>query len=183
MVEEEKKAKNNLLFSYDIHSPGALVNNDLIYRWLLCYLHCFRCVLSACDWAELFSHVERGGGGPERLTSVWSKFMWNFLGPPGDLLFMNCNKKSHFDGMTLVHRQEGGEGCLLSLFARRWRSQWPQTEWEGERKQRRVRREKQRQIQISSQFAIIIFFSRFDVNYPEGQTHSIFEQSSATLSL
>lgn len=21
---------------------------------------------------------------------------------------MNCNKKSHFDGMTLVHRQEGG---------------------------------------------------------------------------
>lgn len=25
---------------------------------------------------------------------------------------MNCNKKSHFDGVTPVHRQEGGGGDL-----------------------------------------------------------------------
>lgn len=110
-VEEQKKKKatSNLLFLYEIYSPGVLVNNDLIYQWLPCYLHCFRRVFSACDWAELFSRVERGARGPGRLTSVWSKFMWNFLGPPGEPLFMNCNKKSHFDGMTPVHRQEGGK--------------------------------------------------------------------------
>lgn len=108
-VEEKKKeAKSNLLFLYEIYSPGVRVNNDLIYQWLPCYLHCFRHVVSACDWAELFSRMERGAWGPGRLTSVWSKFMWNFLGPPGESLFMNCNKKSHFDGVTPVHRQEGG---------------------------------------------------------------------------
>ena len=82
----------------------------------LCYLHCFRRVFSACDWAELFSSVERGGGGPGRLTSVWSKFMWNFPRPPGKSLFMNCNKKSHFDGVTLV--QEGGGRIWLCLCLR-----------------------------------------------------------------
>lgn len=105
----KKKAKSKLLFLYEIHSPGVRVNNDLIYQWLPCYLHCFRRVVSACDWAELFSRVERGAWGPGRLTSVWSKFMWNFPGPPGESLFMNCNKKSHFDSVTPVHRH-GGEG-------------------------------------------------------------------------
>lgn len=108
--KKERKAKSNLLFLYEIYSPGVMVNNDLIYQWLPCYLHCFRRVFSACDWAELFSRVKRGAWGPGRLTSVWSKFMWNFPGPPGEPLFMNCNKKSHFDGLTPVHRQEGGRG-------------------------------------------------------------------------
>lgn len=117
--EKEKKAKSNLLFLYEIYSLGVRVNNDLIYQWLPCYLHCFRRVVSACDWAELFSRMERGAWGPGRLTSVWSKFMWNFPGPPGESLFMNCNKKSHFDGVTPVHRQEGGGGIWICLFARR----------------------------------------------------------------
>lgn len=33
---------------------------------------------------------------------------------------MNCNKKSHFDGMTPVHRQVvGGQDLVMSLFAGR----------------------------------------------------------------
>lgn len=148
----KKKAKSNLLFLYEIYSPGVLVNNDLIYQWLPCYLHCFRRVVSPCDWAELFSRMERGGWGPGRLTSVWSKFMWNFPGPPGESLFMNCNKKSHFDGVTPVHRQGGGvQDLVMSLFARRrssrrpWRARWNRGRegiWEAEwgRKTKRAQR-------------------------------------------
>lgn len=139
--EEKKQAKSNLLFLYEIYSPGVLVNNDLIYQWLSCYLHCFRRVFSACDWAELFSRMERGGGRPGRLTSVWSKFMWNFPGPPGESLFMNCNKKSHFDGVTSVHGQEGGgkRDLVMSLFARRRCSHRPYRKWTEKKKKKRGR--------------------------------------------
>lgn len=60
---------------------------------------------------------------------------------------MNCNKKSHFDGVTLVHRQErGGEGgeedLVMSLFARRRCSRRPWEKERGERKRKGKRSEK-----------------------------------------
>lgn len=116
-VEERKKekAKSNLLFLYEIYSPGVLVNNDLIYQWLPCYLHCFRCVFSACDWAKLFSRVERGGWGPGRLTSVWSKFMWNFPGPPGSRCLWTVIKRVILTVWPRCTgewgRRWGGRGC------------------------------------------------------------------------
>lgn len=56
-----------------------------------------------------------------------------FPGAAGEPLFMNCNKKSHFDGVTPVHRRMGEEvgrwggvggmggekNLVMSLFARR----------------------------------------------------------------
>lgn len=68
---------------------------------------------SACRWLSwaIFTHREKCLK-PGRPTSVWSKFMWNFPGPPGESVFMNCNKKSHFDAATSVPWQEGRFGYI-----------------------------------------------------------------------
>lgn len=81
--------------------PGVQANNYSILS-RRCYLLCLS-LSCACRWLRRASlaHSEKCLK-PERLKSVWSKFMWNFPGPPGEPVFMNCNKKSHFDAATAL---------------------------------------------------------------------------------
>ncbi len=62
------------------------------------FSHCFLCLWLS---GPIFTRYDRCLK-PRKLTSVWSKFMWNFPRPLGESVFMNCNKKSHFDNSTSV---------------------------------------------------------------------------------
>lgn len=105
--EKKNQWKRNLLYHmrsipWVFWTIMTWYNGDAVAFAL--FSHCFLCLWLS---GPIFARYDRCLK-PRKLTSVWSKFMWNFPRPLGESVFMNCNKKSHFDNSTSVRWMQRG---------------------------------------------------------------------------